>query len=264
MDILKKALAPLTDEAWKEINEQAGRIFKSYQTARKFVDIEGPKGIEYSAVPAGRLAVPEQETTDGVNLGIRQVMPLIEIRKPFHLDMWEMDNISRGAKDPDLSSLEEAAKAMALFEEKTIYQGFEKAGIQGLANSSGHEPVSLPDNPNEVLKVVAEQVSSLQREAVEGPYSLIINSELWKKLVSLAQGYPILRQLRDILNGEVIVNHSAGDSFLVSKRGGDYELVIGQDAAVGYDGHDQDQVKLFFTESFTFRVLSPEALIVLK
>ncbi|MEX0982798.1 MAG: family 1 encapsulin nanocompartment shell protein [Bacteroidales bacterium] len=51
---------------------------------------------------------------------------------------------------------------------------------------------------------------------------------------------------------------------LVSERGGDFELSIGQDISIGYDGHDSDKVKLYFTESFMFRIIGPEAFTVLK
>jgi len=52
---------------------------------------------------------------------------MIEIRKPFELDIWELDNLERGAKDVNLSPCESATKEMAFFEEGTIYQGFEPA-----------------------------------------------------------------------------------------------------------------------------------------
>jgi uncharacterized linocin/CFP29 family protein len=49
----------------------------------------------------------------------------------------------------------------------------------------------------------------------------------------------------------------------VSCRGGDAELVLGQDIAIGYEKHDSKTVRLYFGESFTFRVLAPEAVVPL-
>jgi uncharacterized linocin/CFP29 family protein len=46
---------------------------------------------------------------------------------------------------------------------------------------------------------------------------------------------------------------------LLSGRGGDHELRIGQDVSIGYLSHDADQVRLYFTESFTFSVYTAEA-----
>jgi uncharacterized linocin/CFP29 family protein len=50
-------------------------------------------------------------------------------------------------------------------------------------------------------------------------------------------------------------------SMLVSVRGGDLELVLGQDLSIGYDSHTTDTVKLYFTESFTFRIVDPKVMI---
>jgi uncharacterized linocin/CFP29 family protein len=48
---------------------------------------------------------------------------------------------------------------------------------------------------------------------------------------------------------------------MISQRGGDLELILGQDLAIGCESHNAEQVKLFFTESFTFRVLEPAAVL---
>ena len=110
MNILKKSIAPITDKAWNEITDRTRQILRTYLTARKFVDIEGPTGLEQGGISTGRLIVPENQPADGVNYGIREMLPFVEIRKPFELDLWELDNIERGAKDVDLTPLEEAAK----------------------------------------------------------------------------------------------------------------------------------------------------------
>ena len=50
---------------------------------------------------------------------------------------------------------------------------------------------------------------------------------------------------------------------LLSLRGGDYELHVGQDLSVGYAAHDRQVVELYITESFTFRTLEPAAAVAL-
>jgi uncharacterized linocin/CFP29 family protein len=39
------------------------------------------------------------------------------------------------------------------------------------------------------------------------------------------------------------------------------ELTVGQDFAIGYHDHTTTEVNLFITESFTFQVVAPEALV---
>jgi len=67
-----------------------------------------------------------------------------------------------------------------------------------------------------------------------------------------------------VLKGHVIVHHNSDHSFLVTERGGDFELTIGQDTSIGYKAHDAETVSLYLTVSFTYRTLSPEAVIVLS
>ena len=264
MNILKKSIAPITDAAWVEIKDRTKQIMNLNLTARKFIDIDGPNGLKQGGVSTGRLIMPSDQSDHGINYGIREMLPMVEVRRPFELNLWELDNLERGAKDIDLTPLEEAAREISLFEERAIYQGFEPANIKRLRNAAQAEPVSIPENTNDFLKQIGNQIIQLGRNAVEGPYSLVITEKEWINLINLSQGYPILLQLKEILGGHVLINHSNHNSFLVSNRGGDYELVLGQDISLGYDGHDTTKVKLYFTSSFTFRVLSPEAVIVLN
>ena len=99
---------------------------------------------------------------------------------------------------------------------------------------------------------------------VEGPYSLIVPPEVYKMIFSNINGYPLKMQIEDILGGKIIKSFNVKDSFLVSQRGGDFELFVGQDLAIGFDSFDSNEVKLYFTESFTFQVHSPEASVVIK
>ncbi len=262
MNILKKSLAPITDKAWDEIIERTKKVLKTRLTARNFVDIEGPNGLEQGGVSTGHLITNNSQSEEGVNYGIREVLPFVEVRKPFELNIWELDNIDRGAKDADLSPLENAAREIALFEEKAIYDGFQPAKIVGLGQAAEGNPITLPSNANTLLKEIGNQIINLEKKAVQGPYTLVINEMEWLELVELSEGYPIQKQLKTILGGKVLINHYNKNSFLLSERGGDYELVIGQDYTIGYDNSTTSKVKLFLTGSFTFRVINPEAIVV--
>lgn len=264
MNILKKNLAPITNKAWSEIDDQVSEVLKTYLTGRNFVDIDGPYGLEQGGISTGKLIVPENQSKKSVNYGIREYLPMVEIRKPFELDVWELDNLERGAEDVDLSPLEDATKEIALFEEAAIYKGFDPANIVGLKNASEHDKVKMPTDPNGFIKEVGNQLIKLKRESVEGPYSLIIKESDWVQLLKLTEGYPITKQLSELLGGQIIINHTTDNSFIVSERGDDYELIIGQDISIGYDHHDSKKVKLYLTSSFTFKVNSPEAIVVLE
>jgi uncharacterized linocin/CFP29 family protein len=260
MDYLKKSLAPLTDDAWNEINENAKQVLKSYLSARKFVDIIGPKGWDFSAISLGRLHIPQKEGPEGLKYGIRKINPLIETRVQFEVDKWEMDNISRGCKDPDLDSLEEAAINSAKFEEDIIYHGFEEASVKGF-NDTAELKMDLPEDPKEYLSVVPQSINMMVNASVEGPYALIVSPEQWKSLVSTRLTYPLEKHIEDILGVKIIVSRVIDNAYVASMRGGDFELTLGIDFSIGYDSYINEKIKLFLAETFTFNIYEPKAFV---
>lgn len=262
MSILKRDLAPISSEAWEEIDEQAKKSLRTVLTGRRFVDVLGPYGIEYAAAPTGRLTMSESK--DGLGYGIHEVKPLMEVRASFSLSRWELDNISRGSKDADFSALDKAVWEIAKFEEETIYKGRKDAHIDGLESVAIHNPVPYNDDPEEFLRAAAKGMTELRNALIEGPYALVVTEEVWNYITSAVQGRPLKHHLEYILQGPVIYSSFVSRPLLVSIRGGDLELIIGQDLSIGYQHHDADKVELFLTESFTFRVLDPHALLFFK
>lgn len=266
MDILKRELAPIPTEAWDEIDQQATRSLTAMLSARKVVDVTGPMGADFPGVPEGRLDYLNFASETDFSCGIHKVHHLVETRVSFELDIKEMDNVVRGAKDIDLEKLEEAARKIALFEEQVIYHGLNEANIRGLKICEGDMCLTISSKPEKLLEAVALGLTSFSERSIEGPYAFVVGPKLWSCMSAHVQGYPVKMQAENILGGPVILSpylsgDYANEAFMVSTRGGDFELIIGQDLAVGYETHDSKNVKLFFTESFTFRILEPAAVI---
>ena len=72
-------------------------------------------------------------------------------------------------------------------------------------------------------------------------------------------GYPVLEHLRLIVEGPVVWAPAVDGAVLISLRGDDFELVVGQDLSIKYLDHDAERVRLYLEESVTFRAASPEA-----
>jgi uncharacterized linocin/CFP29 family protein len=265
MDILKRELAPLAASAWTEIDAQATRYLKALLSARKVVNVAGPMGVDFPGVPEGRLRYPKNQP-EGITFGIPKIHLLVEVRVPFELDIQEMDNVVRGAKDIELAGLEEAARKIALFEEKVVYHGLDEANIKGLKACTGSECLTVGSKPEQLLEAVADGITSFAGRSIEGPYSFVVGPKLWSRLSAHLQGYPVKMQAENILGGAVVlspylVDEHENEAFMISQRGGDMELILGQDLAIGYDSHTAANVTLFFTESFTFRIVEPAAVI---
>ena len=99
MNNLHRGLAPISDAAWAQIEEEASRTLKRHLAARRVVDVDGPKGTDFSAVGTGHLkkiATPG----DGVEATQREVRALVELRVPFELSRQAIDDVERGANDP--------------------------------------------------------------------------------------------------------------------------------------------------------------------
>ncbi|MFO7975443.1 MAG: family 1 encapsulin nanocompartment shell protein [Candidatus Hydrogenedentota bacterium] len=266
-DILKRSLAPLTDEAWDEIEETARQTLKPLLSARKIVDFKGPKGWDFAGVNVGRLETPKKPSGKSVGYGMRKVLPLIEARIQVKLNIWEMDNISRGGADPDLGPLEEAAKALALFEERAIYKGLKDGQIEGIIPSSSQKALKLSANAQDYAKVVAQGIDAMRADGIGGPYALVLGPTAYQLVTqAVGPGYPLRRGLERLLESDDLIMRSGAleGGVLLSTRGGDFEMTVGADLSVGYSSHDSEEVHLFLTEAFTFRVIEPAAAVELK
>src|SRR5262245_16495679 len=109
MNHLLRELAPINEEAWASIEDEAKTRLTTLLAARKLVDFEGPHGWSHSATNLGRV-VAARSPASGIEARQRQVLPLVELRVPFTLARSEIDDAARGATDLDWGGLEEAAR----------------------------------------------------------------------------------------------------------------------------------------------------------
>ena len=264
-DILRRDMAPIADAAWKEIELQSSRILKGNLSGRKLVDFCGPHGWQFAAVNLGRLEVGAETATGGVAWGLHRVLPLVEIRVPFTLGIWNLDDVERGAKNPDLGPLTEAARRVAIFEETAIYHGFAGAGIRGMLETSSHPPVPLSPDRSGFTESVELALLAIQKAEIGGPFALVLGTEPYKWLmVGDPDAYPLLQRVKALITGGIHWSPALEGGAVLSRRGGDFEMTVGQDLTIGYKLHDAQKVDLYFTESFTFRVLEPAAAVALK
>ena len=77
-------------------------------------------------------------------------------------------------------------------------------------------------------------------------------------------GYPVLEHVKRIVDGNLIWAPAIEGAFVVTTRGGDFELNIGQDVSIGYLSHTESVVRLYLQETFVFRVLTSEASVALS
>jgi uncharacterized linocin/CFP29 family protein len=262
---LLRELAPVSDEGWAAIEEEASRTLRHFLAARKVVDFSGPHGWTHSAETLGRVDVLGSPPVSGVDAAIRRLQPLSELRTSFDLSRRELEAIDRGSRDYDLQVVIDAARQAAMAEDIAVFHGYDAAGIRGISESSPHAPVEIGDDYNQYPGTVARAVATLQAASISGPFTIALGPRCYTGVIETTErgGYPVLEHIRLILGGPVVWAPGVDGAIVVSLRGGDFELTCGQDFSTGYLGHDADSVRLYLEESITFRALSPDAGIAL-
>jgi len=200
----------------------------------------------------------------GVAWGRREVAPLIELRIPIKLSIMALDCAARGAV-LDLDAVVQAAERIAHAEDRAIFNGFKAAGIEGIIPMSPHAAIPIPRNYADYPSAVVQATEVLRRGGINGPYALALGPECYAGLAQAAEdGYPIRERVARVVDGPLVWAPEVDGAVVLSTRGGDFQLTIGQDFSIGYTAHDKDTVELYLTESFAFRVLERAAAVHLK
>ena len=263
MNNLHRELAPISDKAWAEIEEEASRTLKRHLAARRVVDVPDPKGLELSAVGTGHLH-PIQAPGDGIHAAQRDAKAIVELRAPFELARQAIDDVERGATDSDWSPVKDAARQIAFAEDRAVFDGYAAAGIQGIRAGSSNPAILLPTNIRGYPGAIAQAVSQLRQAGVNGPYALVLGAEAYTAASGGSdEGYPVFHHIEREVEGGIIWAPAISGGFVLTTRGGDFELDIGQDISIGYSSHSDTAVELYFLETFTFRLLTTEAAVVL-
>jgi uncharacterized linocin/CFP29 family protein len=259
MDNLHRELAPISDEAWAQIEEEAARTFKRHLAGRRLVDVHGPGGPGFSAVGTGRVRDIDPPG-EGVTARQRQVAPIVELRAPFTLSRQEIDDVERGAQDSDWQPVKDAARQVAFAEDRAIFEGYAAAGVDGIRRGSSNPPVSLPADVREYPTAIATALSALRVAGVDGPYSVALSADAFTAVSETSDhGYPVIQHIKRLLTGDIIWAPAITGAFALTTRGGDFSLHLGQDLAIGYLSHTDTEVRLYLQETLTFLMLTSEA-----
>lgn len=265
MNNLRRELAPISSAAWEAIDDEARRVLKLKLAGRKLVDFSGPLGPHGAAVNTGRLAAIKDGPVAGVDALRRDVLPLVQLNTSFELSRDELDAVERGAEDPDLDNLVDAATRIANAEDTAIFHGYAAGGIRGMSDATPHPKLSIAEDYLTYPKNVAEALRLLRLAGVDGPYAIALGPRCYTGLMQATGdgGYPALQVVKRIVEGPIIWAPAVNGAIVLSTRGDDFELTVGRDLSIGYLSHTDSTVKLYFTETMTFRVLTPEASVAL-
>jgi uncharacterized linocin/CFP29 family protein len=263
MNNLHRELAPISDAAWAQIEAETSRTLKRYLAGRRVVDVHGPAGSALSAVGTGHLRTIAA-AGEGVTSRQREVKALVELRVLFDLERQMIDDVERGANDSDWQPAKDAARKLAFAEDRAIFEGYAAAGIIGLRQGTSNPQKSLPADVRKYPEAFAQALGQLRLVGVNGPYSVVLSADAYTELAETSDyGYPVLEHVKRLVEGKIIWAPAIDGAFVVTTRGGDLDLHVGQDASIGYLSHTDTQVRLYLQETFTFLYLTSESSVAL-
>lgn len=264
MNNLHRELAPVSDAAWTQIEEETTRTLKRYLAGRRVVDVSSPGGVALPGVGTGHLR-PISAPEEGIIAMQRQVKPLLELRVLFELSRQMIDDVERGSDNSDWQPAKDAARKIAFAEDRAIFNGYSAADIQGIRECTSNPIKTLPAEVRDYPDAVAQALSQLRLMGVNGPYSVLLGAEEYTALAETRDhGYPVLEHVSRIVDGNLVWAPAIEGAVVVTTRGGDFALNIGQDVSIGYLSHTDSVVQLYLQETFVFRVLTTEAAVSLS
>ena len=264
MNNLHRELAPISAAAWAEIEEETTRTLKRYLAGRRVADVVCANGSALAAVTTGHLK-SITAPGDGIIARQREAKPLVELRVPFELSRQAIDDVERGSEDSDWQPAKDAAKILAFAEDRAIFDGYEAANIQGVRQATSNPIRSLPVDVRDYPDAIAQALTQLRLVGVNGPYSVLLGADEYTLLSETRDhGYPVLEHVKRIVDGDIVWAPAVTGAFVVTTRGGDFELNIGSDISIGYLSHTDTTVRLYLEEAFTFRVLTSESSVALS
>ncbi len=264
MNNLHRELAPISDAAWAQIEAETTRTLKRYLAGRRVVDVLSPGGTALPGVATGHwvsIAPPGEK----IVANQREVKALVELRAPFDLSRQAIDDVERGSEDSDWQPAKDAAKTLAFAEDRAIFDGYKAANIQGIRECTSNPIKPLPGEVCDYPDAVAQALRQLRFVGVSGPYSVILGDNEYTELVETRDhGYPIVEHVKRIIDGDIIWAPAINGAFVLSTRGGDFELTLAPDVSIGYLSHTDTMVRLYLQEACTFRILTREASVALS
>ena len=183
---------------------------------------------------------------DGVVAHLRDSRPLVAAGA-VHVSR-TIDDVERGSQDSDWDPVKEAAKKLAFVEDRAIFEGIRRRPSRGSATAA---PTRLWRCP----RMRGRSPTSSPRRSrscgwpVDGPYSVLLSADVYTMVSeTTAHGYPIREHLNRLVDGDIIWAPAIDGAFVLSTRGGDFDLQLGTDVSIGYLHHDADNVQLYLQE----------------
>ena len=263
MNNLHRELAPISDAAWSQIEEETTRTLSGIWPDDGLW-ISSPGGIALPGV-SDRPPAVDPAPAEGIVANQREVKPLVELRVPFELPARRSTTWSADRTTPIGSPRKTRRRNLPLLKTGPSSTDTLRPVSRAFGRAPAIQSTTLPADVRDYPDAVAHALSQLRLVGVNGPYSVLLGADEYTALAETRDhGYPVLEHVKRIVDGNIVWAPAIEGAVVLTTRGGDFELNIGQDVSIGYLSHTDSAVRLYLQETFVFRVLTSEASVVLS
>jgi len=264
---LQREVAPFDSQIWEQIDVTVVESAKSQLFGRRLLAVEGPFGLGLKSV-SNRDEQIKAKTSEDVSVMFSSSLPLAMIQKNFVIGARDIAAFERDKVTIDLGDAANAAIACARQENEFVFSGL-RGQFPGLFNAAGVQSHKIK-GWNEVGKAaedVIHAVNMLDKSGFHGPYTLGLAPELYN---SLFHRYPQgntteIEHLKELINAGIFKAAGLPAGGILAASGKQFaSILLGQDLMTGFVGPVTGGYEFSVTESFTLRLLVPEAFCVLK
>jgi uncharacterized linocin/CFP29 family protein len=264
MKFLNRESSPIAPAVWSQIDAEFTTLLSQRLKLRSAVDFV-PVSFETDSVATGSLK--PLSSKGGVAMSARVPLPMVEICYDFEMPKAVIEEFKRDKPNFDNTVFKNAANTFSGIENTLILDGLKSAAIEGILTHIPHKPIKTKDTKG-LIDAVSSMIAAFAGDFVAGPYKLVLSTATLIKMVGESEGgVSIKDRLEAVLGANffVVCEAIGNDKILaLSTRGGDFALYNGLDVSIGYSGEESESYKLFMMESATFRVINPEAALIIS
>lgn len=255
MNSLNRGAAPFDSSLWQRIDEAAVAAARAVLTARRFLDVEGPFGLELTSIEVGNDDYCRQPSPDEAGAVVSAAISVPMLRRMFNLSLRRLAGHLHNRQPLDLTPLEQAAEAVARREEELIYLGQADFHLAGLLTAKGRNHLDGGDwsRIDQALQDVLAAVTTLDDAGFGGPYALALSPRLYNGLFRRYENTDLLQveHLGRLCTGGIFKAPIEGGAVIDPRVG---KLMVGQDLSTGFASQDGIHCQLYVMESVVLRL----------
>jgi len=265
MTILNRENANFPQSVWSTIDSEFAELLSQRLKLRSVIDFNDTLDFNDDAVSTGK--TKKLNTYKECSVSVREPIKTVEIKHSFVIPNQTIEDIKRGLEDFDNTAMQKAANEFAKMENRLILEGIKEASIDGILPSIPHKELKA-SSATDMLGVCAKCLELFDGSFINGNFKLVLSNSTNSKLAIESIGGISIRDKIIKLLGDpdaITVTNALGEgkAMLIAQRGGDFEFFSGLDVSIGYESDKKDGVELFLIESCAFRVITPEAALII-